>query len=44
YKKGVKLYLQGKYKEAYNLFKKILKYDPNNVRAKKYLKKAQTRI
>jgi len=44
YKKGVKLYLQGKYKEAYNLFKKILKYDPKNVRARKYLKKAQTRI
>ena len=44
YKQAVRYYLNGKYRQAYNLLKKILKYDPNNKKAKRYLKKVKAKL
>jgi len=44
YKEAVNLYLQGKYKESKTLLEKILKYDPTNEKAKKYLEKVKEKI
>lgn len=44
YKDAVELFLQGKYKESKALLDKILKYDPNNERAKKYLEKVKEKL
>jgi len=44
YKQAVGYYLDGKYREAYNLLMKILKYDPNNKRAKRYLEKVKAKL
>ncbi len=44
YKQAVRYYMSGKYRQAYNLLTKILKYDPNNKRAKRYLKKVKAKL
>lgn len=44
YKEAINLYLQGKYKEAKALLEKILKYNPNNDKAKKYLEKVKEKL
>ncbi len=44
YKQAVGYYMDGKYKRAIGLLKKILKSDPANARAKRYLKKAQKKL
>ena len=44
YKQAVGYYMDGKYKKAIGLLKKILKSDPTNARAKRYLEKAQKKL
>jgi len=44
YKQAVRYYMSGKYRQAYNLLTKILKYDPNNKKAKRYLKKVKAKL
>ncbi|MCK4322288.1 tetratricopeptide repeat protein, partial [candidate division WOR-3 bacterium] len=44
YKKGIKEYVQGNYREAANYFQKILDANPNHESAKRYLKKAKEKL
>ena len=44
YKKGIKAYIQGNYKEAARYFRSILRVDPNHKGAKRYLKKATEKL
>jgi len=44
YKKAVGYYMDGKYRKAIELLKRILKSDPANARAKRYLKKAKKKL
>ena len=44
YQTGVKLFINGKYVEALQIFKKVLRYSPNHGGAKKYLRRTEARI
>ncbi len=44
FKQGMKYFTQGDYKEAEKIWKKILALDPQNAKAKRYLKETQLRL
>jgi tetratricopeptide (TPR) repeat protein len=44
YREGLGQFSSGNYKEAIALFEKVLRYDPGNSGAEKYLNKARTRL